>query len=287
MVTVVVLVVLAALANACALVLLRKAVLGEPAAPSFSLRQLWSLLHRPIWAAGMATIFIGFGLQATALSIGAVSAVQLIITLELPFTLILGSYVLGGSLRVREWTAIATMTVGVVLLLYMLQPQGGDPYSTGLTVWILAAVLTVAVIAGLVLLGRRRDGAAKAALIGVATGMASGLIAVLTNAVLTTAASGGIRGVFTTWWTYLLILTVPVGFFLLQGALQAGRLVASQPGITLANPLLAAVWGIGIFGEHVRTGGWLIGALLGVVLIGAGAVLLARSSLLQRLQQPS
>jgi drug/metabolite transporter (DMT)-like permease len=286
-VTVVVLVVLAALANACALVLLRKAVLGEPAAPSFSLRQLWSLLHRPIWAAGMATIFIGFGLQATALSIGAVSAVQLIITLELPFTLILGSFVLGGSLRVREWTAIATMTVGVILLLYMLQPQGGDPYSTGLTVWILAAVLTLAVIAGLVLLGRHRDGAAKAALIGVATGMASGLIAVLTNAVLTTAASGGIRGVFTTWWTYLLVLTVPVGFFLLQGALQAGRLVASQPGITLANPLLAAVWGIGIFGEQVRTGGWLIGALLGVVLIGAGAVLLTRSSLLQRLQQPS
>jgi hypothetical protein len=82
-VSVVVLVVFAALANACALVLLRKAALGEPAAPSFSLRQLWSLLHRPIWAAGMATIFTGFGLQATALSIGAVSAVQLIITLEL------------------------------------------------------------------------------------------------------------------------------------------------------------------------------------------------------------
>jgi drug/metabolite transporter (DMT)-like permease len=94
-VTVVALVVLAALANACALVLLRKAALGEPAAPSFTLRQLWSLLHRPIWAAGMATIFIGFALQATALSIGAVSAVQLIITLELPFTLILGSFVLG------------------------------------------------------------------------------------------------------------------------------------------------------------------------------------------------
>ena len=194
---------------------------------------------------------------------------------------------LGGSLRVREWTAIATMTLGVILLLYMLQPRGGDPYSTGLTVWILAAVLTVAVIAGLVLLGRRRDGAAKAALIGVATGMASGLIAVLTNAVLTTAAGGGIRGVFTTWWTYLLMLTVPVGFFLLQSALQAGRLVASQPGITLANPLLAAGWGIGIFGEHRAHRGLAGRGAAGVVLIGAGAVLLARSSLLQRLQRPS
>lgn len=235
----------------------------------------------------MATIFIESGLQATALSIGAVSAVQLIITLELPYTLILGSFVLGGSMRVREWTAVGAMTLGVILLLYMLQPQGGDPYSTGPTVWILAAVLTVAVIVGLVLLGRRRAGAAKAALIGVATGMASGLIAVLTNAVLTTAASGGIRGVFTTWWTYLLILTVLVGFFLLQGGLQAGGLIASRPGITLANPLVAAVWGIGIFGEHVRTGGWPIRALLGAVLTGAGVVPLARSAPLQLLQLPS
>jgi hypothetical protein len=49
-----------------------------------------------------------------------------IIILELPFTLILGSIVLGGSLRTQEWTAIATMTLGVALLLYTLEPQGGD-----------------------------------------------------------------------------------------------------------------------------------------------------------------
>lgn len=283
----VVLVVLAALSNAGALVLLRKASLSEPAAASFSVRQLWTLLHRPVWAAGMAAIFLGFALQATALSVGAVSMVQLILVLELPFTLILGSIVLGGSLRTQGWTAIATMTVGVVLLLSMLEPRGGDPYSTGLTVWIISATATVALIAGLVLLGRRRNGSAKAALFGVATGAASGLIAVLTNAVLAAAAGGGISGVFTTWWTYLLLLTIPAGFFLLQSALQAGRLVASQPGITLANPLIAAVWGIGIFNEDVRTGGWLIAATLGVVLIGAGAVLLSRSSLLQPQQRPS
>lgn len=255
----VVLVVLAAVANASALVLLRKAALSEPAAPSFTMRQLWTLLHRPVWAGGMATIFVGFTLQAAALSIGAVSLVQLILVLELPLTLILGSIVLGGSLRTREWTAIAAMTVGVVLLLVMLDPGGGDPYSTGLVVWVVAATTTVALIFGLVLIGRRRGGATKAALFGVATGAPSGLIAVLAKAVLAAAADGGIGGVFTTWWTYLLILTVPLGFFLLQGALQAGRLVASQPGITLANPLVAAGWGIGIFDEDVRTGRWQIG----------------------------
>ncbi|MCA1672563.1 MAG: DMT family transporter [Actinobacteria bacterium] len=213
-----------------------------------------------------------------------VSLVQLLLVLELPFTLILGSIVLGGGLRAREWAAVAGMTAGLALLLYTLAPRGGDPYSTGLTVWIIASTLTVAVIAGLFVLGRRRRGAAKAALFGVATGMSSGLVAVLIKAVLSAAAGGGIAGVFTTWWTYLLVLTVSVGFFLLQSALQAGRLVASQPGITLANPLVAAVWGIGIFGEDVRIGSWLVGAVVGTALIAGGAVLLSRSSLLE--QQP-
>jgi hypothetical protein len=204
----------------------------------------------------MAAIFIGFALQAAALNVGAVSMVQLILVLELPFTLILGSIVLGVRCGPGGWTAIATMTVGVVLLLSMLEPPGGDPYSTGLTVWSISAAATVALIAGLVLLGRRRNDAAKAALFGVPTGAASGLIAVLTNAVLAAAAGGGSSGVFTTGWTtYLLLLTIPAGFFLLQSALQAGRLVASQPGITLANPLIAAVWGIGILNEDVRTWG--------------------------------
>jgi len=282
MILVVVLVLIAASANAAALVMLRKAALNEPAARSFSLNQLWALLHRRLWAAGIATLFAASTLQATALSIGAVAQVQLIIILELPFTLVLSSIVLGGPLKTREWTAIAAMTVG--LLLYMLEPRGGDPYSASLTVWIIAATMTVAMIGALVLLGRRRDGAAKSVLFGLATGATSGLIAVLTSAVLTAAAAGGIIGVFTTWWTYLLILTVPLGFLLLQNALHAGRLVASQPGITLANPLVAAVWGIGIFGEHVRTGAWLVGAAAGMALLATGVVLLSRSSLLQRLQ---
>ncbi|MGI9062228.1 MAG: DMT family transporter, partial [Pseudonocardiaceae bacterium] len=280
------LVVISALANAAALVLLHKAAMAEPAAPSFSLAQLWVLLRRPIWASGMAMIVVGFALQAAALAVGAVSLVQFVLVLELPFTLILSGLVLGGALRLREWTAIAAMTIGLVLALVSLMPRGGDPYSTGLTVWIVSATATVALITLLVFYGRRRArGGAKAAWYGVATGIASGFVAVLVKAVVSAASAGGIAGVFTTWWTYLLILAVSAGFFLLQNALQAGRLVASQPGITLANPLLATVWGIGIFGEEVRTGGWLLGAVGGAALITAGALMLSRSPLLEHLQE--
>ena len=68
MIVVPVLVLLAASADAVALVMLRKAALSEPAAPSFSLNQLWALLHRRLWAAGIATLF--------AVSIQPVSAVS-------------------------------------------------------------------------------------------------------------------------------------------------------------------------------------------------------------------
>jgi hypothetical protein len=48
--------------------------------------------------------------------------------------------------------------------------------------------------------------------------------------------------VFATWQTWVLIAAGIGGFFLLQNALQAGRLAASQPGITLANPAVALIW---------------------------------------------
>jgi len=55
--------------------------------------------------------------------------------------------------------------------------------------------------------------------------------------------------------------------FLPQKALQAGSLVASQPALTLPNPLVGASFGVAVFGEHVRGGGWLALAALGALLI--------------------
>ena len=32
--------------------------------------------------------------------------------------------------------------------------------------------------------------------------------------------------------------------------MQAGSLLASQPALTLTNPIVAAVFGVAVFGEH-------------------------------------
>ena len=89
-------------------------------------------------------------------------------------------------------------------------------------------------------------------------------------------AQDGIITVLATWQTWVLIAAGIAGFFLLQNALQAGRLAASQPGITLATrPSRSS--GNRLFHEHITTGWWLAGAGLGTGLLTGGALLLSRS----------
>jgi len=281
----IVLVLLAAVANAGGMVLLRKATEAEDDRSAFSLRVLWTLVsRRPVWASGIATIVAGFVLQVAALAHGPLSVVQLVILMELPFTLILAWRVLGGRLQAREWSAITAMTGGLIVLLLTLSPTGGDPNSANLVTWLLGLAVTAAAVGVLLGVGRRSSPALRTALFGVAAGATSGLIAVLAKDVA--AAFGrGVLHVLGSWQSWALIAVAVAGFLLIQNAIQAGRLAASQPGISLANPVIALVWGVGLFHEDIHTGWWLIGAGLGATAVTAGAVLLSGSPLLGDDQQ--
>jgi hypothetical protein len=118
----------------------------------------------------------------------------------------------------------------------------------------------------------------RAALLDVATGVAFGLNSSLIAGI--GAAVGHGAGLFTTWQDYGVIVVGPAFFFLLQNALAVGNLVASQPGFTLTNPLVSVAFGLAVFGEHARTGLWILPAAIGAILIAAGTILLARSPLL-------
>ncbi|MDN5918142.1 MAG: DMT family transporter, partial [Pseudonocardia sp.] len=275
------LVLAAAVAGALGIVLLRKATEAEPPRAGFSLSLLWLLVRRrPVWAAGIASIVVSFALQVAALAGGPVSLVQLMVVMELPAVLILSALLLGGRLGTREWAAIAVMTVGVAGLLLTLAPGGGDPASADLGTWLVGLGVTIAIIATALVAARRASRGVGTALYGGAAGMSAGLGAVLVKPV-TAVLDRGVLAVVATWQAWALLAAGTVGFFLLQNAVQAGRLVASQPGITLANPLVATIWGVGLLDEQVRTGWWLAGAGLSAVLLIGGVVLLSRSPLLE------
>jgi hypothetical protein len=65
--------------------------------------------------------------------------------------------------------------------------------------------------------------------------------------------------------------------FLLQNSLQAGTLVAAQPPLTLGDALISVAYGVTLYGEDLRTGGWLVIQIVAVLLIAVGCVELSRS----------
>jgi drug/metabolite transporter (DMT)-like permease len=272
----VLLAVAAAAMNAAASVLQRKADRDEPTRLAFSFRLLLDLVRRPAWLAGIGAVVLGFALQAVALALSPVSVVQPLLISELPMTLVLASLVFRRSIAARDWWAVVMMAVGLAAFSFCLEPTGGQPLRAPLWAWLVGLVAGLALMGGLTVAGRRTKGGRRAALLGLATGVGFGTTAVLVAA----AGAAGVGSMMLIWQTYLIAVIGPLSFFLLQNTLQAGALVASQPGMTLSNPLVAMAWGFTVFGEHARGGPWLAGEVLGAALIAAGTLTLVRSPVL-------
>ena len=287
--------VLAACANAASSVLQRKANREIPQKENLSLKLIRSLLHKPVWYGGILAVTVGFLLQATALGEGQLSAVEPILVLELPFTLILASRVFGSNMGPREWASTLAMTAGLAGLLYFLSPTPGRSDTVRPYVWLIGIGVNLALVGALVAWGRqgpagRRSGAGdgngkrsssyQAAVYGVAAGATFGLTAALMKG-MTTNFSNGFGALFTNWQIYAMVATGTLGIFLVQSALNAGRLIAAQPGLTLSDPIVSILWGVLAFHEKVRTDPLnLLLAALSTVLMAAAVVALARSPVL-------
>ncbi len=281
--------VLASCANATSSVLQRKANLRVPRNQNLSLRLIWSLLHEPVWFGGVLAVFAGFLLQATALGNGQLSVVEPILVLELPVTLLLASRVFGSRMRWREWGSAAVMTAALASLLYCLSPSAGRPAGVPWYAWVTGVGVNLAFVGAMVALGRRgpagheekagQSSARQAAVFGVAAGSAFGLTAALMKG-MTGAFSRGIGTLFTSWQLYGMIAAGVLGMFLLQSAMNAGRLIAAQPGLTLSDPVVSVLWGSLAFHERVRGGWYIPPAVISGLAVAAAVVVLARSPVL-------
>lgn len=266
---------LAAAGNAISSVLQRIANRREAGSGDTGVAALLHLFRQPVWLLGVSAIIAGFCLQALALSTGTVAEVQPLMALELPFTLLMATRVFRQRMCAREWFAVLAMTGGISAFLFAFQPTGGIIGHVGALRWILGAGVTGAVIVALGLAGQVLRRARGAALFGIGSGVCFALTAVFMSA----AVSGGWSwSVLARWQTYLMVVAGIVAMLLLQLGLQNGTLVSVQPGVTLADPVVAVVLGATLFAEDLRTGGWLALGLAGAVAVGWGTVVLSRST---------
>jgi drug/metabolite transporter (DMT)-like permease len=276
---------LAALVNATGNVLNRKAARDEPDQAEFKLKLITDLAHRRIWLLAVAMMIISFALASAALGSGQLASVQLVVVLELPMTIIGGSLLFRASLDARTWIAVGMLTAGVIALLALLDPQPGPAKAIAPITWITMSAANLGALIVLVVAARAHPKpVVRASLLGIATGLGYGLTAAYTKGFADKFATQGFVGVFTAWQFYATIATGVLSAFLLENAYQAGPLTASQPGITLVDPLISTIWGIVVFGETTNHGLLLRLTVFPAIAVAAGVLLLSRSHVLRATQ---
>lgn len=267
----------AALCNAVASVLQRSAARSAPDEDALRLRLVAHLLRRPIWLLGILAMIASFSLQAAALSLGQLSTVQPLLVSELLFVLAIIAFGLHVRIGRLEWAGALATVIGLGGFLAVSTPSGGTATPSALALGT-AGLATVSVIAGAVVLSRRGPGAVRAALFGAAAGTTFALTAAMTKIFTDAIASGGLLPAFAGWTPYALVGTGIAAVFLAQNAFQAGPLTASQPALTIVDPLVSVILGVGMFGDHLRASGWaVVLESVSFAVMALGVVLLTRA----------
>jgi drug/metabolite transporter (DMT)-like permease len=280
----VVLALFAALSNASASVLQRRAAAvgepEEPGGPKRAVRRLGHLLRRPDWLAGLGLLMLSAVLQGWALAVGSLSLVQPLLATELLFTLMVGSLVFRRRPDRRTWPAFAALAVGLALFLVAAAPAAGRS-DAPVRAWVVGGGAAGCAVVLLVLAARPARGASRAALLGLASAVCFALTAALLKQAVGRLAQGP-GAMFTQWSPYATAVTGPVAFLLLQSAFGAGPPAASQPALTLGDALTSVALGWALFAESVQLGLRVIPEIIGVALIGAGSIGLANAPSLGR-----
>jgi drug/metabolite transporter (DMT)-like permease len=269
----------------------RVAAAPAPDEMSFNLKLLGFLLHRKVWFFGIFCMIAGFGFQVAALRNGDLALVQPVIATELLF--VFGYLAIRDRHRVRPRDGLAAvgMAVALGIILYLANPSGGSQANATSWHWILSGastLLAVVVVSALAMakFGRRRPSRVRrAALLAVAAGIGWGFVAAVIKE-LSIHINQGPYAVFTNWSPYVLLLTGAMTMFVLSNAFQAGPLAATQPGLTLVDPLVASLLGITIFGEHLSAApSHLVAEAAAAAILVASVILLSGSPLIETAEE--
>ncbi|WP_123971225.1 MULTISPECIES: DMT family transporter [Streptomyces] len=266
--------VLGAVSNAAGTAFQRKAASTVPGRSG--LRLLLTLARQPVWAIGIAGVTGAAVFQALALINGPMALVQPLFMLELPFALLIAMPLMHRRLNPQGWQAIAGVVTGLALLLAAAAPSGGRQQAS-MHRWLPVLFLTLGAVTVAVRLVRSSSSPLfRAAALAAGAAIGNALTAALMKSATGRLADAGLPAFLTTWQTYGFALAGIGSLMLLENALQAGPLVASQPALTIGDAAVSLLLGVTLFGESVRTGWWLVPEVLGAGLILWGVVRLTR-----------
>ena len=237
--------------------------------------ELYAMFRHPLWLAGVSAMIVSGAAQTGALAVGRLSVVQPLLASELLFTLVVGSVVFHHRPDGRTWLAFLMLAAGLGVFLAAASPSlGQDVAKDGH--WLPLGLVLAPLVGALLFTARRLRGAARAAVLGMATAICFSCTAALLKET-TGRASDGLAALLTGWQLYVTGAVGLLSFLLLQNTFRAGTLVASQPALTLGDALVSVVLGWTLFGERIALGLHILPEAAGACLIAMGTVGLTRS----------
>ncbi len=235
-----------------------------------TLRSTISAALTPTFIAGMVLDSLGFLGSIVAARLIPLFLSQTIISANLVVTAVLGVFILGVRLGRRDWTAIATVVVSLVVLGLTAGHLGDRPAAWALHWGVLAAAVVI-LGAGVALI--RVVGARAAVPAGLIAGTLFGLMAVGVRVVDgVDPLQAGVMLTDPAFWT--IVIAGVGGFYLFTVALQLGSVNGAAAAVVVGETVVPGVIGVLLLGDTARPGLlWLGGvAFLGAV---AGAVAVA------------
>jgi hypothetical protein len=219
-------------------------------------RGVWALfgplVRQPLWVVGQILGITTVSFHALALLHGPITLVQ---------PLVVSGIVLAVPLRAAmehrlpgrtEMIALVTAAAGLALFLVVSAPSSGSPARPGLgSALVVLACLGLAT-AALIRSPSLSDPTRRSFLLGGASGIFFGLVAVLLKMTVNELARTGAEGTVTAWPLYVLILAGAGGIVGNQLAYRAGRLSSSMPVLNIVDVLLAITLGYVLFHEVAR-----------------------------------
>jgi drug/metabolite transporter (DMT)-like permease len=227
------------------------------------------LLRRPLWVLGTALGLLGWPLQALALAFAPLALVQPLMALSVVGLLAAGHRILGEPITRRSALAVAAIVGGIAILALTVPTRGGS--GTGSLLALALGGLGLVAVMPLVPRGRPLPANALA----LAAGAAYVLVALATT--LLDSALG--RGA---WWpaaAWLALSAAAAG----TGGITENSAFRLAPA-TVVAPLIFAMETVApallgpVVGQRLGSSGTsLVIDLGGLVLVGLGVTLLARS----------
>jgi drug/metabolite transporter (DMT)-like permease len=211
---------------------------------------LVTLAQRPAWVGGFVADVGGYGAQAAALGFGALLVVAPLLACGLLFSLLLDAAVNHHRLHLSDLGAALLLCAGLAVFLQIASPSEGR-FDVAAIDWAPAALVLAAVVAVAVLTRRHVQGPTRATLFGLASGMTFGVNAAFTKVVVHILGRDPIS-VFWHWELYGVAVLSLSGLVMVQSAFQAGALAAALPSMEVGEPVVAAIVGLVILGEHLH-----------------------------------